>query len=189
MGILGIYASQISGHLSAPFDSLQTVTVGAGGASSVSFTSIPSIYKHLQIRCLVRESDTNVGAGALWLRANADTGSNYSWHRFWGNGSTVSNGNASSTTWSLVGINSRAGNGTNVFGSTIIDVLDYSSNSKYKTFRGLTGEDPNGTDGYIGVHSGLWMNTDAITSLTLYPSSTYSWTQYSSFALYGIKGE
>lgn len=189
MGILGIYASQISGHLSAPFDSLQTVTVGSGGASSISFTSIPSIYKHLQIRCIARESDTNVGAGALWMQANGDTGSNYAWHRIWGNGSTVSAGNASSTTWSLVGINSRAGNGSTIFGTTIVDVLDYSETTKYKTFRGLTGENPNSSNGYSGLHSGLWMNTNAISSLTLLPTSGYSWTENSKFALYGIKGD
>ena len=52
MPILGVIASQITGHLSTnSFESIQTVTVGSGGQSSISFSSIPSTYKHLQLRC------------------------------------------------------------------------------------------------------------------------------------------
>jgi hypothetical protein len=36
------------------FESIQTVTVGAGGASSISFTSIPATYASLQIRYLAQ---------------------------------------------------------------------------------------------------------------------------------------
>jgi hypothetical protein len=189
MPILGIMASQISGKLWAPagaYDALATVTLSATTAS-VTFTGIPSGYKHLQIRALVQETDPGAGPGALWMQANGDTGSNYSWHRVWGDGASVFAGSGTSTTWSLVGINSRSGNGANVFGSTIIDVLDYANVSKYKTFRGLTGEEMNSTSGYIGLHSGLWMNNNAITSITLLPSSGYSWTAKTQFALFGVK--
>jgi hypothetical protein len=45
-----------------------------------------------------------------------------------------------------------------------------------------------GTNEYIRFMSGLWMSTSAISSITLYPQPTGSLAQYSSFALYGIKG-
>jgi hypothetical protein len=185
--IIGIMASQNYPRVTNSYESIATVTVGAGGASSISFSSIPSTYTHLQIRGILRESDTNTGAGALWMQVNGDTGSNYAWHRAWGNGSTATAGAGSSTTWSLVGINSRSGNGSNIFGATIIDLLDYSLTTKYKTFRALSGEEANSSNGYSGIHSGLWLNTNAISSITLYPSATYSWTQYSQLALYGVK--
>ena len=41
------------------YESIATVTVGAGGSSSISFTSIPSTYKHLQIRAITRDTGTS----------------------------------------------------------------------------------------------------------------------------------
>lgn len=35
---------------STDYDSIATTTVGAGGAASITFSSIPSTYQHLQIR-------------------------------------------------------------------------------------------------------------------------------------------
>ena len=51
------------------YESIQTVTVGSGGQSTISFTSIPSTYKHLQIRMLARAT----GASTVGLiRFNSD---------------------------------------------------------------------------------------------------------------------
>jgi hypothetical protein len=77
--------------------------------------------------------------------------------------------------------------GANVFGTFIIDILDYANTSKYKTQRGLGGADLNGS-GYISFNSGNWRNTNAITSISLTPLYGSQFAQYSSFALYGIKG-
>ena len=49
--LIGVIAS--SGGAAAAgtaYESIATVTVGAGGSSSVTFSSIPSTYQHLQIR-------------------------------------------------------------------------------------------------------------------------------------------
>lgn len=189
MPILGIWASQISGHLWAPagaYDALATVTLSAS-ASSITFSGIPQGYKHLQIRMIARESNSATGQGAVWMQFNGDTGSNYAWHRLYGNGSgTPPTGVASSTTWMLAGINANNGEGANVFGASVIDILDYQNTSKNKTIRGLSGEDNNGS-GYVGLHSGLWMNTSAVSSISIYPTATYSWLANSQFALYGVK--
>jgi hypothetical protein len=68
-----------------------------------------------------------------------------------------------------------------------MDILDYTSTNKNKTVRSLGGFDRNG-GGIITLSSSLWFKTpEAITSIRLKPQSS-SWTQYSSFALYGIKG-
>jgi hypothetical protein len=184
--ILGILASQISGHLASPtsFDSIQTVTVGSGGQSSVSFTSIPSTYKHLQVRAIGRDDTAPSDARYTF---NSDTGSNYSFHLLVGNGSTAASYNATSQTF-LRGA-PYCDTSTNVFGAGVTDILDYQNTNKYKTVRTLTGlENNTSTYSQIQFYSGLWMNTSAITSITITPSGGGVWTQYSSFALYGVKG-
>jgi len=163
-----------AGALTA-YESIATVTVGSGGQSSIEFTSIPSTYTHLQIRALAK----NDGLASISIRFNGDSGSNYSWHRLYGNGtSAISGGSANAQPQILGGVLDVQ------FGSTIIDILDYVNTSKYKTTRSLSGFDNNGS-GWVGLWSGNWMNTAAISSITI-TSGTIS--QYSQFALYGIKG-
>jgi hypothetical protein len=80
----------------------------------------------------------------------------------------------------------------NIMGVGIVDIQDYESTTKYKTTRTLNGTDINGTiagsSGFVFVSSGLWMSTAAISSITITPDGN-NFNQYSSFALYGIKGE
>jgi hypothetical protein len=71
------------------------------------------------------------------------------------------------------------------FGAGVVDILDYKDTNKYKTVRNLTGVDMNGM-GELGLISGLWRNTNAITSILFYPPAN-NIAQYSHFALYGIK--
>jgi hypothetical protein len=76
----------------------------------------------------------------------------------------------------------------NIFSTFIIDILDYANNNKNKTVRYLGGYDANGS-GRMVFGSGLWLNTAAITSITLEGLEyTSNYNQYSSFALYGIVG-
>ena len=184
--ILGIYASQISGHLTPPnsYASIATQTVGSGGASSITFSSIPSTYTHLQIRILSKT--TSGDFNDLTLTANADSGANYSWHRIYGNGATVSTNAVTSTTPMTVGLDTGSTQASGVFATNVIDVLDYTSVNKNKTFRTMAGADANGS-GYIILFSGTWYNSStAVTSITLTPAGG-AFTQYSSFALYGIR--
>jgi hypothetical protein len=75
----------------------------------------------------------------------------------------------------------------NVFGGVVIDILDYKNTNKYKTVRILSGTEYNNSNGGVSFNSGLWQNTDAITTITLQPSGA-NFAEYSQFALYGIKG-
>lgn len=188
--ILGIYASQISGHLWAPsgaYDSIATVTVGSGGSSSITFSSIPSTYQHLQIRMIQRDNQASVADGAR-LRFNSDTGSNYAFHILRGDGSTAQAYDGVSQTNILLTFDlAGATAGANVFGAAVIDILDYANTNKNKTVRSLSGRDNNG-DGGVALDSGLWQSTSAINSITIFPQNGTSINQYSSFALYGIKG-
>ena len=181
--ILGILDSGVTGGGGGGFtyDSIQTVTVGSGGAANVEFTSIPATYKHLQIRGISRNSGSGISIGRV--RFNSDTGTNYARHTLEGDGASAGAFGSGTTSFMQ---NFVTDSTASIFGATVIDILDYANTNKYKTVRSLSGVDTNGS-GRIYFQSGLWLNTNAITSITLYDASS-NLAQYSQFALYGIKG-
>jgi len=189
MPILGIIASsRLAAGAAGSYESIATVTVGSGGSATVSFTSIPATYTHLQIRAITRNSysgSVTTGNGTVIL--NSDTGSNYALHQLRANGASVS-AVATASAGSMYGFSDIGGTSvSNFFGAGIIDILDYTNTNKYKTIRVLTGSDGNTTnDDWLFFASGLWQNTDAVTTITL-ASDNPNYAEYSQFALYGIK--
>lgn len=186
--ILGIWASAQQGALITSFDSIATTTVGAGGASSVTFSSIPSTYTHLQIRYIGRTTVASSGLDDIFLTLNGSA-TTYAWHRLLGDGASATASAASSTTQINLSSAVPRGNATaSAFGAGVIDILDYTSTNKNKTTRALFGADLNGS-GQVLLGSGLWYATPAaITSITLTPEASHIFAQYSSFALYGVRG-
>jgi hypothetical protein len=187
MPILGIMASQISGHLStAAYDSIQTVTVGSGGQASISFTSIPGTYKHLQIRAISRDNGVGV-YNTYKVTYNGDTASNYSEHAVYGqNINTVDYfGNATRT--GMVVYATPSAVAASIFGTQVIDILDYTNTNKYKTQRSIGAVSENDNNNLITFMSGSWRSSSAITSITITANGT-TFQEYSHFALYGIKG-
>lgn len=173
----------------ADYESIATVSVGSGGATDVTFSDIPGTYQHLQLRAIVREtnrSDTNSDL-ALQFNANS-TAADYVIHWLIGNGTSASAGGETSrgnvgSYRAMTADNATA----SVFGAAIIDILDYASSSKNKVVRSFQGHDRNGA-GIGGMTSGLWLSTNAITSIKVF--SHYSpgkLAQYSHLALYGLK--
>jgi hypothetical protein len=188
--ILGIWASQNYSRYSitGSYESIATVTVGSGGSSYIEFTSIPATYSHLQIRIISRDSRASQTLNNIEFIVNSDTGNNYAGHYLLGDGASAAAGvDGGSTPQANVslGISSSASATASVFGTTVVDILDYANTNKYKTFRSLMGIDNNGS-GSIRLRSGLWMSTSAITAIKMTPSTSGSFQQYSSFALYGI---
>jgi len=168
------------------YESIATVSVGVGGAATAVFSSIPSTFKHLQVRFLARDNRAST-ADTIALRFNLDTGSNYRIHYLLGDGSSVSSGGFAGTSLEVYRI-SAASSGANIFGAGVIDILDYTSTNKNKTVRALGGVDQNGS-GEIVFGSGLYFATPAaINSITILPTNGTLFNEYSSFALYGIKG-
>lgn len=165
------------------FESIATVTVGSGGAADIEFTSIPSIFQHLQIRIIARAG----GGGAIYTQFNGDTTANYSSHNINGNGSTVAAQNQTSTSTPLIIRSSGISTTADIFTGIVVDILDYTSTNKNKTLRSLGGQDLNGS-GSIEFASNLWFKTpEAITSIKMIHNGV-GFAQYSHFALYGIKG-
>lgn len=190
MPVLGIVASQISGHLFGPtgaYDSIATVTVSTA-TSTVTFSSIPSTYTHLQIRGIAKSARTGSARNDLIIKLNGSS-TTYAHHQLYGNGASAAALVTASTTQGLLGINCVPSTGyTSQFGVVVADILDYASTNKNKTIRSLAGTDNNGA-GFISLSSALWYATPAaITSIALTVDGGHNFEQYSQFALYGIKG-
>jgi hypothetical protein len=194
MGSISLKTKSKSNNLTAPGDvdlgamiPLMTTTVDTA-VSAVTFSDIPQAYEHLQIRAILKTNENSSGATNIEMRLNSDTGSNYTRHYLRGTGSAADAGAATSQSKFTVGtaIQSSAAL-ANMFGAMVVDILDYTNTNKYTTVRAISGQDTNtsGTQG-MWLQSGLWLNTAAITNISLFSSSS-NINQYSSFALYGIK--
>ena len=174
------------------FESIATAS-GTGSAATITFSSIPSTYKHLQIRFIAKDTENlgSINNNTLTLTANSIT--SYYYHQLLGNGTSAS------TAWSG-GVNSNISFNQSVpssfsgqadlFCAGIIDILDYANTNKNKTIRAIVGTDGNNTSTQYKVqfNSGLINSTAAISSLTLGIGGGGNLTSTSRFALYGIKG-
>ena len=191
MPILGIMASQISGHLWAPegaYDALATVTLSASTAT-VTFAGIPTGYKHLQLRIMGRSDRAAASQDGIRMQINGDTSTaNYvNYHVLYGDGSSAAAAAVTSgtTAYNSIGTMSASSATSGMFGATIVDILDYANVNKYKTNRALYGTDQNGS-GQIGLVSSLWMSTTAISSIAISVNNG-NLIANSSLALYGVK--
>ena len=163
------------------FESIATVAL-TSNSLGITFSSIPSTYKHLQIRATIF---SQANQSDIRVQYNGDTGTNYSQHGIYGSGAGATGDTAGGTANSVFALGGITGDTTRC-GISVINILDYANTNKYKTNITLGGVEQNGS-GYAVFQSGSWRNTDAITSIKIF-TSTINYTQYSSFALYGIKG-
>ena len=170
------------------YESIATVLVGSGGSSSISFSSIPSNFKHLQIRCIMKKAGAGNDSFSL-MTLNSDTGNNYATHYLLGTGAVALAGaNAPSVGNIFAGVTWGTGSSfsSSTFSAAVIDILDYTNTNKNTTVRTLTGTDGNGA-GQVDLVSGVWLNTAAVTTINI-AGNGGNFNQYSQFALYGIKG-
>lgn len=170
--------------------SSQTITA-SGSISSVTFSSIASTYKHLEVRGYI-----NATRGLMFLRMNSDTvASNYysiNWF--------ISHPTAVTTTGSFVWqydtaeagvyLLSTASNSTTNFQGFKITLPNYANTTRWKqatkTNQILNGGADQG-DIYVGETNARWKSTSAITSLTFTPGVGYTFNDGTVFSLYGVK--
>jgi hypothetical protein len=164
------------------YESIATAN-GTGSSGTITFSSIPATYKHLQIRYIARTDFATAGADFLYSLNGNTTNSNYAYHRLGGEGSVAFAQSATSSR--LVGINNGSSAGANMYAVGIMDILDYADTNKNRTIRNLVGSDRNGS-GVVAMYSNLYMSTTAVSSISLITENG-NWTALTSFALYGIK--
>ena len=181
-------SNSITPTVATSYESIATVTLGSAQAT-IEFTSIPSTFKHLQVRFIARNSGSNVnGYQALQYNNDTTNGNYYFYHYLEGDGSSATAGAGGTNALSLAGRSAGANATANNFGVGVIDILDYANTNKNKVHRVLTGTDNNGS-GLVELSSGQWYSNSAITSIKfLAGAGGYNFASGTQFALYGIKG-
>ena len=184
LGVLAVAGAGAGPVGAGAYEWLETVNVGSGGQADVIFSNLNSsygsTYQHLQVRMTFKGETANTES--VRMRFNSDTGSNYALHNLYGNGSTVLSGALANSVWMTIG---DSKNTANAFAGAIVDILDPFETTKYTTIRVLTGTSEAITR--IDLTSGLWRNTNAITSMSFFMNSGTDIAQYSRISLYGLR--
>ena len=164
LGLIGSFAAAAA---VPAFESIATAT-GTGSSGTITFSSIPSTYQHLQIRFIGRTDNAQDQANSVQLTFNSDTGSNYARHWLKANGASVFAGGTANFTSITLDTSIRENNSSaNTMGAAIVNIHDYAVTTKNKTVRCFGGADDNDTTGEISLSSGLWLNTSTITTISL----------------------
>lgn len=167
---------------------IQTVTVGAGGSSSISFTSIPQTYTDLQI-ILSARTDGASPPGYATLRFNGNSSAIYSRKTLQGDGNTAQSYPATGeTAVNYIYVNGNAGTAS-TFSNTSIYIPNYNSSNNKALYFETVQEYNATTNAWIMLQGNLWENTSAITSITLEPQNVDAQTKFlehSTATLYGI---
>ena len=187
MPILGVVASSTRQGQNVDTGAMfpiNSVIVGSTPVSTITFTSIPQTYTHLQVRVLSRDN-RSATVNNVHMRLNGDTSANYTYHTIFATGGSVTadGGTSDKTDYIYEPSNSAT---ASVYSTSIWDILNYTSTSANKNIRIIGGVDLNG-NGWSNFTSGGWFNAVGVTSITFLLSGSASFVQYSSFALYGIK--
>lgn len=164
---------------------ISTTTIGASGASIITFSSIPQTYTDLLIKISARSDRAATPNDYFKLKINSSS-SSYNDKSLYGNGSGLQAEINNSTTYGFMFIINAAGTTSNTFSNTEIYIPNYTGN-EYKPFSSESVAETNGTTAITALNANLWSNTSPITSITLEPSPGPNFVQYSSATLYGIR--
>lgn len=172
------------------FDSLGSATV-TSATSTITFSSIPSTYSHLQIRGIARNTSATTQTTVLVrLNGDANPASYRPRHLMTADGSAVQAyaDGSGSYTGLMIGTVFGGNNTANHFGPNILDFIDYTNTNKVTTAKGAGGTEVNGTTvSYVYVASGLWLNTAIVTSISLTNFDGANFAVNTTFSLYGVK--
>lgn len=161
------------------FTLLASSTVGAGGAASIDFTSIPSTYTDLCLKVSLRMTEGSVNYYSMRFN-NATT--NFTYRTLEGSGSSAGSFNGSTGTYGFPVPSTYT---SNTFSNGEIYIPNYAGSAN-KSFSVDTVTENNATQSYQDLIAGLWSNSAAINQITLYPGGVGTFVQYSTAYLYGI---
>ena len=168
----------------ANYTLIEKITVGAAGASSITFSGIPQTgYTDLVVRVSARTTRSAAVADNLLVQFNGSA-TGFTYKRLGGDGSGASSQSYSSGYLTLS--TPTALTTANTFGNAEIYIPNYTSaNYKSVSIDGV-GEN-NAVAATMDLNALLWSNTAAITSIALVLTDTgTNFVQYSTFYLYGV---
>lgn len=162
---------------------ISTVTVGAGGASQIDFTSIPGTYTDLLVVFSLRN---NAGAGSVsdyvQMDLNSDTsGGNYTWLELYGTGSSAGSQSGSAGVIGRFVQNATA----STFGNGYVYIPNYAT-AVLKSVLADTVTENNATNAVQSIVAMRWNSTSTVTAIRLKSNGGQTLSQYSSASLYGI---
>jgi hypothetical protein len=157
-------------------------TVGSGGVTSFTFSSIPSTYTDLVLNMSLRStSATDASSSFAIVRFNSST-SNYSTRRLYAYDGTTVGSDTSAGQDTVYGGTTGT---TNTFNNDLIYISNYASANNKPIYVDNVSEQNSATKYWLGLYSWLWSNSAAISSINVL-ADVGSFAQYSSFYLYGI---
>jgi len=163
----------------AIMEAIETVYLEADTAS-VTFSSVPATYEHLQIRGTLRGASN----GTLAIQLNSDTGSNYSRHQMYGAGSSASVNKNAGIAFMNIAYVSWASENNPIYSTHTIDLLDYANTNKNTSVCSSWGF----ANDQVSFNSQLWDDTSAVSTIKLYEAGAgANFVRGSEFTLYGIK--
>lgn len=162
---------------------ISTITVGAGGAASIEFSSIPQTGQDLYIIGSLRDNGAAV-IGNININLNNNAATIYSAKRLYGTGSGVGTDAFSS-------LNSMPGTWINSATSTALTFNNFSwlipnfagSINKSVSMDSVT--ENNATAANAGISAGLFASTAAISAVAITAGGN-TFSQYSTVSLYTI---
>jgi hypothetical protein len=158
-----------------------TVTVGAGGAATITFSSIPATYTDLVLVTSLRSDKPSYGFSNFSLSINGST-STFTTRYVEGNGASATSGSTSTgASGNINGPSSTA----STFSNTQFYFPNYTSSAN-KSYSLDHVTEANATTAWMNLTAGLWSTTSAITSLTLTEGNSSVFAQYTTASLYGI---
>jgi hypothetical protein len=163
---------------------ISSVTVGAGGAASIDFTSIPSTYTDLVLKASLRTS-RSANTDDLYSRFNASSSTNYSYLDLTGSGSTAASSSGSGSNAQFLSKINAASSTSSTFSNVELYIPNYAGTvNKSLSYDGIS--ENNATEAFASLTAGLRSVTDAITQVSLLPGYN-NFVQYTTATLYGIK--
>lgn len=173
----------------ATYIKIASNTIGSTPTGVVTFSSIPSTYTDLVIKCSSRSNNASNNPDLAYIYFNGSTATNYSMKRLYGDSTNVTSDSLSSSPYFTTIMFSPANSATsNTFSNNEIYISNYASSNNKTASIDTASENNSSTTNYSGLsmQAGLRAITDAITSVSI---GCYfgSFVQYSTFTLYGIK--
>ena len=162
---------------------IETVTVGSGGAASITFSAIPADYTDLVIVTSLRSARANAIDGLL-ISFNGSS-SNFTARILLGYSTAAL---SDSYTVGRAAIISGASSTASTFGSQSFYIPNYAGSANKSYSVDSVSENNSGASfaATQEITAGLWSQTAAITSITLTSDTASNLAEFSSASLYGI---